>query len=52
MTAPAYAGIAAPAKASGLHQFEQSSDFYKKRKDRRYYARDERVKQHPRVARQ
>ena len=49
MTAPAYAGIAAPAKASGLHQFEQSSDFYKKRKDRRYYARDERVGNNTRV---
>jgi hypothetical protein len=40
---------AAPAKASGLHQFDQSSDFYKKRKDRRYYARDERVGNNTRV---
>ena len=35
LTAPAYAGIAAPAKADGFHQLDQSSNFYKKRKDRR-----------------
>ena len=49
MTAPAYAGIAAPAKANGLHQVDQSSDFYKKRKDRRYYANDQRVNRNTRV---
>lgn len=49
LTAPAYAGIAAPAKADGYHQLDQSSDFYKKRKDRRYYARDQRVNDNTRV---
>ena len=50
LTAPAYASIAAPAKAAGAHQFDQSSDFYKKRKDRRYYAsRDERVNSNTRI---
>ncbi len=49
LTAPAYAAIAAPAKASGLHQLDQASDFHKKRKDRRYYARDERLGRDSRV---
>jgi hypothetical protein len=49
LTAPAYAGVAAPAKADGFHQLDQSSDFYKKRKDRRYYARDQRVNDNTRV---
>jgi len=49
LTAPAYAGIAAPAKADGFHQFDQSSGFHKKRKDRRYYARDERINSNTRI---
>ena len=49
LTAPAYAGIAAPAKADGFHQLDQSSGFYKKRKDRRYYARDERIISNTRI---
>ena len=49
LTAPAYAGIAAPAKADGFHQLDQSSGFHKKRKDRRYYARDERINSNTRV---
>ncbi|MBA4751156.1 MAG: glycine zipper 2TM domain-containing protein [Sphingopyxis sp.] len=48
LTAPAYAGIATPAKADGFHQLDQSSNFYRK-KDRRYYARDERVNRNTRV---
>ena len=43
LTAPAYAGIAAPAKAGGFHQLDQSSGFHKKRKHHRHYARDERI---------
>ena len=48
LTAPAYAGIAAPAKAEGFHQLDQSSNFHRK-KDRRYYARDERINRNTRV---
>jgi uncharacterized protein YcfJ len=49
LTAPAYAGIAAPAKADGFHQLDQSSSFHKKRKDRRYYANDQRINRNTRV---
>ncbi|HEV7314213.1 glycine zipper 2TM domain-containing protein [Sphingopyxis sp.] len=49
LTAPAYAGIAAPAKADGFHQLDQSSGFHKKRKDRRYYANDQRINRNTRV---
>lgn len=49
LTAPAYAGIAAPAKADGFHKLDQSAAFHKKRKDRRYYARDERINRNTRV---
>ncbi|MBO9697680.1 MAG: glycine zipper 2TM domain-containing protein [Sphingopyxis sp.] len=42
-TTPLHAGVTTPAKAPGYHTAEQSSDFYRKRKDRRYYARDERI---------
>lgn len=49
LTAPAYAGIAAPAKAEGFNSADQSAGYYKKRKDRRYYARDERVGNNTRV---
>ena len=49
LTAPAYAGLAAPAQADGFHKLDQSSDFYKKRKDRRYYARDEQIGNNTRV---
>jgi uncharacterized protein YcfJ len=49
LTAPAYAGIAAPAKADGFHQLDQSSGFHKKRKDRRYYANDQRVNSNTRI---
>ena len=49
LTAPAYAGVAAPAKADGFHQLDQSSGFHKKRKDRRYYANDQRVNSNTRV---
>ena len=49
LTAPAYAGIAAPAKAEGFHQLDQSSNFYRK-KDRRYYAsRDQRINPNTRI---
>lgn len=50
LAAPAEAGMTAPAKAPGYHQLEASSDFYKKRKkDRRYYARDQRVNNNTRI---
>ena len=54
LTAPAEAGMtapaSAPAKAPGYHQFEQSSDFYRNRKDhRRAYARDQRVNRNTRI---
>ena len=49
LTAPAYAGIAAPAKADGFHQLDQSASFHKKRKDRRYYANDQRINRNTRV---
>ena len=48
LTAPAYAGIAAPAKAEGFHQLDQSANFYRK-KDRRYYARDQRINRNTRI---
>ena len=48
-TTPLHAGVTTPAKAPGYHQFEQSSDFYRKRKDRRYYARDEYVGRDTRI---
>lgn len=46
LTAPAYAGIAAPAKAEGFHQLDQSSGFHK-RKKRHYH--DERVSSNTRI---
>lgn len=46
MTAPAYAGIAAPAKAEGFHQLEQSASFHKRNK-RHYH--DQRVGANTRV---
>ncbi|KGB53311.1 17 kDa surface antigen precursor [Sphingopyxis sp. LC81] len=46
LTAPAYAGIAAPAKADGFHQLDQSSGFHK-RKKRHYH--DERVSSDTRI---
>jgi uncharacterized protein YcfJ len=48
LAAPAEAGMTAPAKAPGYHQFEQSSDFYRKR-DRRTYARDQRINRDTRI---
>ena len=49
LTAPSYAGMTAPAKAEGVHQLDQSASFHKKRKDRRYYANDQRVNSNTRV---
>lgn len=49
LAAPAAAGTNVPAKAAGYHQLDQSSDFYKKRKDRRAYARDQRVNNNTRI---
>lgn len=46
LTAPAYAGIAAPAKAEGFHQLDQSSSFHKRNK-RHYH--DQRVNSNTRV---
>lgn len=46
LTAPAYAGIAAPAKAEGFHQLDQSSSFHKRNK-RHYH--DQRVHANTRV---
>ncbi len=46
LTAPAYAGIAAPAKADGFHQLDQSSGFHK-RKKRHYH--DQRVSSDTRI---
>lgn len=47
-TAPAYAGLSGA--APGYHNADSSADFYKKRKDRRYYAsRDERVNSNTRI---
>ena len=48
IAAPAQAGTATPAKAPAYHQFEQSADFYKKR-DRRTYARDQRINRDTRI---
>ena len=49
-TAPAYAGLSGA--APGYHNADSSADFYKKRKDRRYYAsRDERVNSNTRIGR-
>lgn len=48
LAAPAEAGMTAPAKAPGYHQFEQSSGFYRKR-DRRTYARDQRINRDTRI---
>ena len=46
--APAYAGLSGA--APGYHNADSSADFYKKRKDRRYYAsRDERVNSNTRI---
>src|SRR3546814_11296159 len=42
-TTPLHAGVTTPAKAPGYHEFDQASDFYRKRKDRRPYARDARI---------
>lgn len=49
LTAPAYAAIAAPAKADGFHQLDQSAGFHKKRKHRHYYARDEHIDRDTRI---
>lgn len=49
LTVPANAGMTTPAKAEGFHQLDQSANFYKKRKDRRHYARDERVGRDTRI---
>ena len=49
LTAPAHAGSTVPAKAAGYHPFEQTADFYKKKRDRRHYARDERVNRNTRI---
>lgn len=48
-TAPAYAGILAPAKATGYHNLEQASDFHKRKHRDRRYARDERLGANSRV---
>src|SRR3546814_13844621 len=48
-TTPLHAGVTTPAKAPGYHAFDQASDFYRKRKDRRHYARDERIDRAPRL---
>lgn len=46
LTAPAYAGMVAPAKAEGFHQLDQSSSFHKRNK-RHYH--DQRVNANTRV---
>ena len=46
LTAPAYAGISAPAKSEGFHQLDQSSSFHKR--DKRRY-NDQRVHANTRV---
>ena len=48
-TTPLHAGVTTPAKAPGYHAFDQASDFHRKRKDRRYYARDERINSNTRI---
>lgn len=50
-TAPAYAGISAPAKADGVYNADQSASYHKKRKYRdRYYGRgDQRVSSNTRI---
>src|SRR3546814_2439982 len=48
-TTPLHAGVTTPAKAPGYHEFDQASDFYRKRKDRRHYARDERIDRDTRI---
>lgn len=45
-TAPAYAGIAAPEKAAGWHQLDQSSGFHKRNK-RHYH--DQRIAANTRI---
>ena len=48
--APAYAGLSGAVPAPGYHKTTETADFYKKRKDRRYYAsRDERINGNTRI---
>jgi uncharacterized protein YcfJ len=48
-TAPAFAGIAAPAPAQSAYKADQDAGFYKKHKRGRYYARDQRVNSNTRI---
>lgn len=49
-TAPAYASLSSAVPAPGYHKAAETADFYKKRKDRRYYAsRDERINGNTRI---
>ena len=48
-TTPLHAGVTTPAKAPGYHEFEQASDFHRKRKHHRHYARGERIGRDSRV---
>ncbi|MBN8846028.1 MAG: glycine zipper 2TM domain-containing protein [Sphingomonadales bacterium] len=49
-TAPAYAGISAAAPTQGYSKSDDSANFYRKKKDRRYYAsRDQRINNNTRI---
>ena len=50
-TAPAFAGIspAAPAPGHVLVKADQDAGFYRKKRDRRHYARDQRVNNNTRI---
>lgn len=48
LTAPAYAGTTAPAKAGGYYELDQSAGFHKRKKRHRHYA-DQRVHRDTRV---
>ena len=49
LTAPVHAGTPGEMAQPGYAKLEQSSEYRKKRKDRRYYARDERIGRDTRI---
>ncbi|MDZ3832552.1 MAG: glycine zipper 2TM domain-containing protein [Sphingopyxis sp.] len=50
MTAPAFAGVPTDVRAPGFNKLETTSEYHRKRKkDRRYYARDERIDRDTRI---
>ncbi|MBY4636242.1 glycine zipper 2TM domain-containing protein [Sphingopyxis sp. XHP0097] len=49
LTAPAYAGTAAPAKTGGYYELDQSAGFHKRKKRHSHYARDQRINRDTRI---